>query len=101
MLVLDCRGVNQLFRKPHRPEIAAAESIKRLQVSSDPEVQLYEAEADLKNCFYQCAVEAWLAEYSCFDDSVISSWAKSVGLTHDVHGVALCESQHLFPCLSL
>ena len=51
-LVLDCRAINQLFRKPRRPEMGPAESIQRMQT---PEGQTsYEADADLKNCFYQC-----------------------------------------------
>ena len=45
-LVLDCRATNQLFRKPFKPEIAAAESFQRLE--TDPSCpKLFEAEADL------------------------------------------------------
>lgn len=43
-LALDCRKSNQLFRKPHRPELAPAESIQRIENTTG--VLLYEAEAD-------------------------------------------------------
>ncbi len=30
---------------------------------------VYEAEADLENCFFQCGIDLWLSEYFCFDDN--------------------------------
>ena len=45
-LVLDCRRTNQLFRKPHRPDLGPAESIQRLECPSGLDGPVFEAEAD-------------------------------------------------------
>ena len=44
-LVLDCRRVNQHFRKPHRPALGPAESLQRIE--NDSAETICEAEADL------------------------------------------------------
>jgi hypothetical protein len=81
-LVLDCRRVNQLFRKPHRPDLGPAEALQRIEQPGDEPI--FEAEADLKNCFYQCGIDPWLMEYFCFDDLVSGSFAQDIGVTLDI-----------------
>ena len=83
-LVLDCRKTNQLFRKPPQPDLGAAEVYKSLQCP--PDQQVYIAEADIQNCFYEVGIDAWLSQYFCFQD-VPASWAREeLGATRDVEG---------------
>ena len=49
-LVLDCRRTNALFRRAPAPDMGAAESLQRLE--APPGTPVYEASADIKNCFY-------------------------------------------------
>ena len=97
-LVLDCRRVNQLFRKPHRPDLGPAEALQRIEQPG--EEPIFEAEADLKNCFYQCGIDPWLMEYFCFDDLVPGSFAQDIGVTLDIHGQEIGSSE-VYPCLTV
>ena len=96
-LVLDCRRTNQFFRKPHRPELGPAEAIQRIENTTGS--PLYEAEADLKNCFYQMGIEEWLSLYFCFEDRVPGSFIQDLGCKCDVTGVSISRTDVLYPCL--
>ena len=98
-LVLDCRQVNQMFRKPYRPDLGPAESLQRIE---NPEGSpIYMGEGDLKNCFYQCGIESWLSEFFTFEEEIQVEWAKQEGFTETVDGEALIEGETYFLCLKV
>jgi hypothetical protein len=95
-LVLDCRSINQAFRKPPRLDMGAADSLGRLH--NPRKRDTYVGTADIMNCFYQCGVCTELSEHFCFEDidaSIVKSW----GATQDIHGNILPDSGVIAPCL--
>ena len=65
-VVWDCRIANTHFRLPPKPDMGSAEALQRLEM---PEGQrLFEAEADVKDCFYQCGLPGEYSAYFCVDD---------------------------------
>ena len=96
-LVLDCRDVNRYFRRPPKPEMAAAESIQRLDNSDGGPI--YIAEADIQNCFYQIGLPPELCELFCFEHSYSINEIHELGLTKDIHGNN-CISGPLSLCLT-
>ena len=97
-LVWDCRAANQLFRPPPGIDMGAAESLQRIVLETDEE--LYCAQADVQNCFYQCGLPAWISDYFAMD-AVPGALAKELGFQNDVHGVPLDVSREVFPCLTV
>ena len=88
--MLDCRDVNRYFRKPPKPEMAAAESVQRLENSEGSPV--YIAEADIQNCFYQIGLPPELCSWFCFEGDFSYEDLCDIGLVHDIDGHALsCE----------
>ena len=49
--------MNQLLRKPERPDLCPAESTQPVEGLAEEPV--YETEADLENSLYQCGIKAW------------------------------------------
>ena len=82
--VRDCRRTNQFFRNPHRPELGPAEAIQGIEHTTGPPV--YEAKADLKNCFHQMGIEAWLPLFFCFEDRASGSFIRKLGCQADIDG---------------
>eukprot|EP00973_Karenia_brevis_P002257 303129-Karenia_brevis.AAC.1 len=64
-----------------------AEVIKNLEVP--PEATLYEAEADIENCFYQCGIPEEWTEFLTFCDTLSSSEVRQLGLTHFMDGSSI------------
>ena len=96
-LVLDCRQVNQQFRKPPRPELGAAEVYRDLE--AEGAAQLFIGEADIQNCFYQCGIPAWLCEFFGFR-AESASWARELGASLDVWGSDLPKTGEVYPVLT-
>ena len=95
-LVLDCREMNMLFRRPPRPDLGTGDCFAA--VEPGPHKQLYMGQADIENCFYQCGVPADWSEYMAFDDVdvlEILGW----GATKDVHGNPLPTDGVVAPVL--
>ena len=88
-----------MFRRPHRPDLGPAESFQRLDNTSGE--TLYEAEADLRNCFYQCEMESWMAPYFCFDFCVDQVWCAENGIALDVDGNHIQPDENYYVCLSV
>lgn len=69
-LVLDCRYVNQCFRRPPKPEGGAPKLTDR---------PLWMAEGDIMNAFYQIGIEPCLAEFFCLAVEDVS-FARDAGV---------------------
>ena len=96
-LVLDCRNVNECFRRPPKPEMAAAEAIQRFD---NPEGSpIYIAEADIQNCFYQIGLPSDLARYFCFEHTYSREDLQQLGLSRDLDGYQL-DSDPYYLCLT-
>ena len=85
-MVLDCRRVNQEFRRPPSPELSAAETFPQLR--SEHDVPSYTAGGDIHTLLYQCGVEPELAVFFGFDRITRAS-ALEMGASTDVFDASL------------
>ena len=97
-LVLDCRHINQMFRKPPKPDLGSADAYSRLRPPSGASV--YIAEADVQNCFYQIGVPAWLSDFFAFED-IPADFARQLGATCCTDGSPLPAAGRLAPVLTV
>lgn len=97
-LVLDCRRVNQKFRRPPVPDMGSGECLHRLE--SPPGSPVSVGTADIRNCFYQCGIPPSWAEYFAFKQ-IPCDEAKEWGATCDVWGQSLPDHGQIYPVLQV
>jgi hypothetical protein len=95
--ILDCRKINQMFRKPFKPKMASAKNLQRLSVEKGGG-PVYEAECDLANCFFQIAAEAFMQDSFCFEIELPGSWYIELGISHTHHGEPIVPNTMYLPC---
>ena len=96
-LVLDCRLVNEAFRKPPKMDIGAAENLAGLRVPEGE--KLHVAQADIENCFWQCGLEPELSVF--FGMPKISGVdACSLGIEQDMWGNDVRHLSEVYPCVT-
>ena len=96
-VVWDCRIANTHFRVPPKPDMGAAEALQRLEM---PEGQrLFEAEADVKDCFYQCGLPGEYSAYFCVDEKTDPQHVRALGLSLDCFGRPIVDGTEYCFCL--
>ena len=60
-LILDCRRVNRRFRPPCGVQMGSLEAMGELELQGDQ--VLYGAQADIRDCFWECEAPFAMAEY--------------------------------------
>ena len=117
-LVLDCRRVNEVFRRPPSPDLGGGECFSRLctveregrvsgsvgapggDASAEPRKTVYFADADIKNCFYQCAMpDAWCDYFVLME--VDREWLICHGFSTLINGEALPAAGPLYVTLKV
>ena len=72
-----------------------------MECPPDVSGDIFECEADLKNCFYQCGIEGWLSRYFAFSGTVSLDWCSRAGIHTDVDGNRLDSSSSYYPVLTV
>ena len=60
-LILDCRRVNRRFRPPCAVNLGTLEALAEVELEEGS--QLFGAQADIRDCFYECEAPRAMAEY--------------------------------------
>ena len=96
-LVLDCRQVNAFFRIPPGCEMGSLAAMGELEVDVGTEQQLWISQADVQDCFWQCAIPMELARWFGLD-AVPGSLLISLGVTH-VDGQLVHPDEFIHPVI--
>ena len=117
-LVLDCRRVNEIFRRPPSPDLGGGECFSRLctveregratgtvgptegDACAEQRKKVYFADADIKNCFYQCGMPGDWCDYFVLLE-VDRAWLISHGFSTMINGEALPAAGPLYIALKV
>ena len=94
-LVLDCRGVNRLFRKAPSMELGAGYCLSELTVPNGE--SLFISQGDIKDCFYERGLPHELCRYFAFDP-IKGNHAMEWGI-QGVEGQQVSGNESLSPIL--
>ena len=116
-MVLDCRTVNELFRSPPTPDLGSAECFSRVGTAErsaqapppEPTERLgageeykprpvYFADADIKNCFYQCGMPPSWSDFFVLIE-IPRDFLRARGITKLISGADLPATGPLYAAL--
>ena len=96
-LVLDLRQVNAFFKPAAGCEMGSLAAICELELE-DSDQKMYVSQADVQDCFWQCAVPRELSRWFCMD-CISGSYLLSIGVT-EVDGLPVSASDRIHPMCS-
>jgi len=77
-------------------DMGGGEALQRVELEGQQ--QLFIAQADVENCFYQCALPSWASPYFALEPVTVDD-ARGMGASQDIHGQPLPASGKIFPVL--
>ena len=95
-IVWDCRAANMHFRSLPDMDMGGGEALQRVELQGQH--QLFVAQADVENCFYQCALPAWASPYFALEPVSVDN-TREMGTFVDIKGNPLPDSGRIYPVL--